>query len=249
MKLLSIIVLFALCEIGYCWWTAAAQPIILSIGALFAALDLDVQPMLDAQPIRWQNLFSVQNTKEKVRKKSRGKSKAKSEESEEKFETETYEGKRKHWDEHNDVPNMPERKPWDQIDENEVPDRARKDWENFVVKEDEKTIKAREDMAYSWSDDMKRDAIEIGELYEKNEEEFKDNKKAAVEKEWTEKKGKKGSSIIAKAKELFGLDKEEKEVVETELDEVMDKEAKEVIDKEAKEVIDTEAKEAIETEA
>merc|ERR1712156_1389466 len=100
-------------------------------------------------------------------------------------------------------------------------------------KEDEKTIKAREDMAYSWSDDMKRDAIEIGELYEKNEEEFKDNKKAAVEKEWTEKKGKKGSSIIAKAKELFGLDKE----------------AKEVIDKEAKEVIDTEAKEAIETEA
>ena len=71
MKLLSIIVLFALCEMGNCWWTVAAQPIILSIGALFAALDLDVQPMLDAQPIEWQKLLTFKNEKEKFKKKSR----------------------------------------------------------------------------------------------------------------------------------------------------------------------------------
>ena len=65
------------------------------------------------------------------------------------------------------------------------------------------------------------------------EQEWKAKKKAEVGQEWTQKKEKKGSSIIAKAKELFGLDKEEKEVVETELNEVIDKEAKEVIDTEA----------------
>ena len=163
MKLLSIIVLFALCEVGNCWWTVAAQPLILSIGALFAALDLDVQPMLDAQPIEWQKLLTFKNEKEKFKKKyRRRKPRRKSEvESEEKFQTETYDGKT--WDKENDCPQMPERKPFGGGGENEVPDRARKDWKNFVVKEDEKTTKQREDMAYSWSDDLKRDAIEIGE--------------------------------------------------------------------------------------
>ena len=163
MKLLSIIVLFALCEVGNCWWTVAAQPLILSIGALFAALDLDVQPMLDAQPIEWQKLLTFKNEKEKFKKKYRRRKPRRKPkvESEEKFQTETYDGK--NWDAENDCPQMPERKPFGGGSENEVPDRARKDWKNFVVKEDEKTTKQREDMAYSWSDDLKRDAIEIGE--------------------------------------------------------------------------------------
>ena len=51
MKLFIIIVLLALSAmVNGTWWTAAAQPIILSIGALFAALDLDLEPMLDSQP-------------------------------------------------------------------------------------------------------------------------------------------------------------------------------------------------------
>ena len=29
------------------WWTAAVQPIVLTFGAAFAALNLDVQPLLD----------------------------------------------------------------------------------------------------------------------------------------------------------------------------------------------------------
>ena len=48
MKLISIFTLFALSEmVNGAWWAAAAQPVILSIGALFAAFELDFQPLLD----------------------------------------------------------------------------------------------------------------------------------------------------------------------------------------------------------
>ena len=58
MKLLIIIVLLALSAmVNGSWWAAAAQPIILSIGALFAALDMDLEPMLDAQPTEWSKLM------------------------------------------------------------------------------------------------------------------------------------------------------------------------------------------------
>ena len=63
MKLsLIIIALFALVEVVNCaWWAAAAKPVILSLGVIFAALDLDLQPMLDAQPIEFRNFFSSKN--------------------------------------------------------------------------------------------------------------------------------------------------------------------------------------------
>ena len=58
MKLLIIIVLLALSAmVNGSWWAAAAQPIILSIGALFAALDMDLEPMLDAQPTESSKLM------------------------------------------------------------------------------------------------------------------------------------------------------------------------------------------------
>ena len=51
MKLLIIFTLFALSVIVKgAWWAIAVQPVILSIGAVFAALDLDLQPILDVQP-------------------------------------------------------------------------------------------------------------------------------------------------------------------------------------------------------
>ena len=43
------------------WWVAAAQPIILSFGAAFAALNLDVQPFLD---IDLKKLMIFRNDKE-----------------------------------------------------------------------------------------------------------------------------------------------------------------------------------------
>ena len=43
------------------WWIAAAQPIILSLGAGLAALNLDVQPLLD---INWKKLIVFKNDKE-----------------------------------------------------------------------------------------------------------------------------------------------------------------------------------------
>ena len=43
------------------WWVAAAQPIILSFGAAFAALNLDVQPLLD---IDLKKLMIFKNDKE-----------------------------------------------------------------------------------------------------------------------------------------------------------------------------------------
>ena len=68
MKILSIIIaLFALGEMVNCtWWAAAVQPVILSLGAVFAALDLDLQPMLDAQPIDFKNFFTLKNEENKA---------------------------------------------------------------------------------------------------------------------------------------------------------------------------------------
>ena len=50
MKLLIIFTLSAISATVNAFWSAAVQPIILSIGALFAAFDLDLQPILDVQP-------------------------------------------------------------------------------------------------------------------------------------------------------------------------------------------------------
>ena len=38
------------------WWVAAVQPVILSLGAVLAAIDLDA---LDVQPIEWRNLLKI----------------------------------------------------------------------------------------------------------------------------------------------------------------------------------------------
>ena len=43
------------------WWTAAIQPILLSFGAAFAALNLDVQPLLD---IDWKGKGIFKQDKE-----------------------------------------------------------------------------------------------------------------------------------------------------------------------------------------
>ena len=52
MKLPVILVSFALIATVNCtWWVGFVQPIILSFGAAFAALDLDLEPMLDVMPI------------------------------------------------------------------------------------------------------------------------------------------------------------------------------------------------------
>ena len=57
MKLREIFVLFTLSAIVKGIWLAAvAQPVILGLGALLAALDLDV---LDLQTIKWNNWFSL----------------------------------------------------------------------------------------------------------------------------------------------------------------------------------------------
>ena len=48
MRVLTILALFTLSEmVNGAWWIAAAKPVMLSIGALFAAFELDLQPMLD----------------------------------------------------------------------------------------------------------------------------------------------------------------------------------------------------------
>ena len=49
------------------WWVAAAQPIILSFGAAFAAMNLDLQPLLD---IDWKTLSIFKNEKEEVKEDS-----------------------------------------------------------------------------------------------------------------------------------------------------------------------------------
>ena len=55
MKLLAIFALFQLIVfVKSTWWAAAVQPVILSIGAVFTALNSDVLNF-DAQPIEWRN--------------------------------------------------------------------------------------------------------------------------------------------------------------------------------------------------
>ena len=43
------------------WWATAVQPVILSIGAAFAALNSDLQPILD---INWRNVLTFKKDKE-----------------------------------------------------------------------------------------------------------------------------------------------------------------------------------------
>ena len=42
------------------WWVAAAKPVILSFGAAFAVLNLDIQPLFD---INWKNLLTFKKDK------------------------------------------------------------------------------------------------------------------------------------------------------------------------------------------
>ena len=56
MKLGGIFALFTLnVMVKGAWFIAAVQPVILSIGAILAAIDLDV---IDVQPMKFRNLFS-----------------------------------------------------------------------------------------------------------------------------------------------------------------------------------------------
>ena len=69
MKLTNILGLFALCEkVNSVWWAATIQPVILSIGTLFAALDLDFEPILDVQPIEWRKFLAFKKDKKKLNK-------------------------------------------------------------------------------------------------------------------------------------------------------------------------------------
>ena len=64
----SLEILFALFGISVmvngAWWAAAVQPVMLSIGAVFAALNLDLEPILDAKPIELRKLMIFKNEKE-----------------------------------------------------------------------------------------------------------------------------------------------------------------------------------------
>ena len=54
MKVSNILVAFALIATVNCtWFVGLVQPIILSFGAIFAALDSDLEPMLDIKPLFW----------------------------------------------------------------------------------------------------------------------------------------------------------------------------------------------------
>ena len=51
------------------WWVGFAQPILLSFGAAFAALNLDLEPILNVQPIelkKWLSSKIDEKTKEKL---------------------------------------------------------------------------------------------------------------------------------------------------------------------------------------
>ena len=64
MKLKDIFALFGLSAMVNGAWWAAVQPVILSLGAVFAALDLDLEPMLDLKPIEWRKLLFAKNAKD-----------------------------------------------------------------------------------------------------------------------------------------------------------------------------------------
>ena len=62
MKLSEIIVLFGVFVMANgAWWAAAVQPVILSIGALFAALDLDLETVIDTKPFELRKLMIFNN--------------------------------------------------------------------------------------------------------------------------------------------------------------------------------------------
>ena len=64
MKSIDIFALFTLSVIVKGTWLAAAvQPVILSLGTVLAALDLDV---LDVQPIKWKNFLPFTNKMEET---------------------------------------------------------------------------------------------------------------------------------------------------------------------------------------
>ena len=66
MKLSEIVVLFGVFVMAKgAWWAAAVQPVILSIGALFAALDLDIEPIIDTKPFQLRKLLTFKNEKDR----------------------------------------------------------------------------------------------------------------------------------------------------------------------------------------
>ena len=72
MKLVNIFALFGLIVIvNSAWWATAVQPVILSIGAVFAALDLDLEPIFDAKPTELRKLKIFKNDKEEEAEKTR----------------------------------------------------------------------------------------------------------------------------------------------------------------------------------
>ena len=64
MKLKDILALFGLSAMVNGAFWAAVQPVILSLGAVFAALDLDLEPMIDLKPIEWSKLLFAKNEKD-----------------------------------------------------------------------------------------------------------------------------------------------------------------------------------------
>ena len=63
MKILSIVVICTLCRVVK-GWIAMLQPIVLSIGAAFTALNSDVNLISDIQPISWKKWLSSKDEKE-----------------------------------------------------------------------------------------------------------------------------------------------------------------------------------------
>ena len=62
MKLVSFLALLALIVmVKGTWWAAAVQPVILSLGAVLAAINQDV---FDINSIEWKNLQIFKNEKE-----------------------------------------------------------------------------------------------------------------------------------------------------------------------------------------
>ena len=69
MKLKGIFALLALSVVVKgTWWAAAVQPVILSLGAVFTALNHDV---LDINPIEWQSFKPFINKQAKNKRKER----------------------------------------------------------------------------------------------------------------------------------------------------------------------------------
>ena len=67
MKLQFIFALFTLIfTVKGAWWTAAVQPVILSIGAVLSAIDLDI---LDVQPLEWTKLNIFKQARKKKEEK------------------------------------------------------------------------------------------------------------------------------------------------------------------------------------